>query len=265
MRLDYYHVDSFTAQRFRGNPAGVCVIDGEWLPAATMQSIAAENGLAETAFIRQSGDHFDIRWFTPDIEMDLCGHATLASAYVIKRFIDRGIDAVAFDSKSGVLRVSYEGDLISMDLPKRTPVKAELPADIFASLSAKPSEVLKARDYVLVYPDEDEIADLQIRRELLDRVDLGPGGVCVTAPGGEFDFVSRFFTPRSTILEDPVTGSAHCSLIPFWAERLGKRKMRARQLSARTGILHCENGEGERVSVAGNACLYSRGTIELEG
>ncbi len=263
MQLEYYHVDSFTTEQFKGNPAGVCLLK-EDLPDAVLLGISRENGLAETAFLKKSGNNYGIRWFTPDIEMDLCGHATLASAYVIKKFFEPESTRVLFTSASGELAVTFDGQLLRMDFPGRMPVPAGLPEEIFGSLSIKPASVYKSRDYVLLYESEDDVRNLTVDRIMFDKVNLGPGGVCVTAEGRSFDFVSRFFTPQSTILEDPVTGSAHCSLIPFWSERFGKRKMTAQQLSERSGILYCENGQNERVVIAGNARLYSRGVLEID-
>ncbi|MCK9170697.1 MAG: PhzF family phenazine biosynthesis protein [Treponema sp.] len=263
MQIDYYHVDSFTTEQFKGNPAGVCLLKEE-LPDSVLLGIAGENGLAETAFIRKAGNNYSIRWFTPDIEMDLCGHATLASAYIIKKFIDPGCENILFESASGSLTVTFDGELISMDFPKRIPVPAELPEEIYESLSIKPVAVYKSRDYVLLYKSESDIPNLIVNRILFDRINLGPGGVCVTAKAQSFDFISRFFTPQASISEDPVTGSAHCSLIPFWSERLGKQRMTALQASQRSGILYCENGQKDRVSVAGNARLYSKGLIEVD-
>jgi PhzF family phenazine biosynthesis protein len=263
MQIDYYHVDSFTTEQFKGNPAGVCLLKEE-LSDSVLLGIAGENGLAETAFIRKVGNNYGIRWFTPDIEMDLCGHATLASAYVIKKFIDPVCENILFESAAGSLTVTFDGQLISMDFPKRIPVPAELPEEIYESLSIKPVAVYRARDYVLLYRSESDIRDLTVNRILFDRINLGAGGVCITSQGQSYDFVSRFFSPQATILEDPVTGSAHCSLIPFWSERLGKQKMTARQVSERSGILYCENGQNDRVFVAGNARLYSKGLIEVD-
>ena len=263
VQFDYYHVDSFTTEPFKGNPAGVCLLK-DYLPDAVLLGIAQENGLAETAFVKKNGDTFCIRWFTPEIEMDLCGHATLASAYIIKKFIDPGCTDILFESTAGELAVTFDGQLIRMDFPSRMPVPAVLPEEIYESLSIKPAEVYKSRDYVLLYESESDVRNIAVDRILFDRVNLGTGGVCVTAEGQSFDFVSRFFTPRAAILEDPVTGSAHCSLIPFWSERLGKQKMTALQASERSGILYCENGQNNRVFIAGNARLYSRGTVEID-
>lgn len=261
MRIAYYHINAFTDELFRGNPAGVCSLEA-WLPDATLQAIARENGLAETAFFIPTPAGYGIRWFTPDIEMDLCGHATLATAFVIKTYYRKDLDRLEFSSASGPLGISFAGDRIEMELPSRPPVPANLPPVIAEALSLQPQEVLKARDYVLVYRTEAEVRGLKVGQALLDRINLDPGGVCVTAPGEACDFVSRFFTPQATILEDAVTGSAHCSLIPLWSERLGKKVLEARQVSPRSGDLHCTLGDST-VLVAGTARAYLEGQIEV--
>lgn len=261
MKLDSYHIDSFSQNTFQGNPA--CVVPLEhWLPDELLLNIANENALAETAFFVTDGDKTKLRWFTPDIEMDLCGHATLATAHVFKQHLSYAGDQIVFDTLSGPLTVSFEAGLYLMDFPSRKPLPAELPKVIQQALNIQPKLTLKSRDYVLVYDTAEEIKDIVIDRQLFDLINLDPGGVVVTARGENCDFVSRFFTPQSTILEDPVTGSSHCSLIPFWAEKLQKKVMTARQLSRRTGELFCTD-KGERVIVAGNAKTYATGSIWL--
>lgn len=259
MKIPFYHVDSFTTERFRGNPAGVCILD-EWLPDEVLQNIAFENCLAETAFVRTSQRGYEIRWFTPDIEMDLCGHATLASAFVIGTLI--GIDSkqLVFSSKSGPLPIQFLDDLIVMEFPSRVPVVAELPSVISQALSLQPMEVLRSRDYILVFKSQEEIESLTINRVVFDQINLDPGGVVVTAAGKSHDFVSRYFTPQSTILEDPVTGSSHCSLIPYWSNRLNKDELLAKQVSRRSGELICRNN-GDRVHISGRAVVYLEGKI----
>jgi PhzF family phenazine biosynthesis protein len=258
MELDFFHVDAFTDRLFAGNPA--CVVPlGSWLPDSLLLSIAAENGLPETAFFVPEGPVFHLRWFTPDIEMDLCGHATLATAHVILDHLG-GQGPLLFRSLSGELRVEKQGRAYVLDFPRRPPVPASLPAEIAEALNIQPRSVWKSRDYLLEYASEAEIRALAPNRILMDRINLDPGGVIVTAPGVDADFVSRFFTPQSTIFEDPVTGSSHCSLVPFWSERLGKRELSARQLSARGGSLVCRD-EGERVRIGGEAKTYSEGRI----
>jgi predicted PhzF superfamily epimerase YddE/YHI9 len=265
MILNSYHVDAFTDELFKGNPA--CVVQlKNWLEDDLMLKIAAENGVAETAFFIKNSctEGYSIRWFTPDIEMDLCGHATLATAFVIARNSEEPIDEILFTSASGELRVAVENDLFTLNFPSRPAVPARLPRETYDSLSIKPLEVLKERDYLLVYDSQQQIEKIKIERNLFDMVNMDPGGVIITAPASEpeVDFVSRFFTPQSTILEDPVTGSAHCTLIPYWSARLGKRVMTARQISPRGGTLFCEDC-GNRVLISGTARLYSESKLYL--
>ncbi len=261
IELEFFHVDAFTSSIFGGNPA--CVIPlKEWLSDELLLKIAKENGLPETVFFIRYEDHFHIRWFTPDIEMDLCGHATLAATYVLSTHLGFDEKIIRFESKSGLIEVEAENGRFTLALPIREGKSESLPFDIYNSLSVKPDIVLKARDFMLVYENEQIIRDIQIDKSLFDRVNLGHGGVIFTAPGDTVDFVSRFFTPQSTIFEDPVTGSAHCTLIPYWSKRLNKTQMKARQLSARVGDLECELGENN-VFVTGSAVLYSKGIISL--
>lgn len=259
MELTKYHVDAFTEQLFGGNPACVIPLE-EWLSDDLLKKITQENNLAETVFFVENKCGFHIRWFTPEIEMDLCGHASLACAHVIKKHLDYAGNKICFSSASGDLSVSFEQDRYVLDFPSRMPQKAELPALIKASLNVQPQEVYLARDYVLVFQSEEEVKALNLNKNILEAVNLGTGGIVCTAIGKEADFVSRFFTPGASLFEDPVTGSAHCSLVPFWAKRIGKEKMLAYQLSARKGVLFCEN-KLERVLIAGNAVTYSCGVI----
>jgi PhzF family phenazine biosynthesis protein len=261
MQIPLYHVDAFTDQVFHGNPAAVCPLEG-WLPDDLMQKIALENALAETAFFTPIEDGFEIRWFTPEIEMDLCGHATLASAHVIARHLGYPLPVIQFHSQSGALAVRLEGDLLTLDFPSRKPQPCRLPQVILDAFPDPPVEALKARDYLLVYEDEEVIRRMQPRQDILSQIDLGTGGVIVTAPGREVDFVSRFFSPGASIFEDPVTGSAHCTLIPYWSERLGKPALHAWQLSARGGALLCQDA-GERVLITGRAVTYLEGIITI--
>lgn len=261
MLIPIFQIDAFTNTLFQGNPAAVCLLD-EDLPDGTMQSIATENCVAETAFVKPFDDGYAIRWFTPEFEMDLCGHATLASAHVLARHFNTGLSAIKFYSKSGVLNVAVEPDLLTLDLPSRKPVPSDIPQLILDALNAPPIEVLKSRDYILVFESEEIIRSLKPDREMLNQINLDPGGICVSARGDEVDFVSRFFTPQAHIFEDPVTGSAHCSLIPYWRERLGKTSMCAQQLSARGGELGCQDA-GERVLLSGRSRTYLQGTIRL--
>jgi len=223
-----------------------------------MKAIAGENGLPETAFVLVGPDGHRIRWFTPDIEMDLCGHATLAAAYAITGC--GGDGRVEFKSRSGTLAIEVARGLVTMRFPVRVPAPAEAPRALLDAVNANPAAVLKSRDWVFVYPCEDEVRDMRIDRTVFDTININPGGLCVTAPGRDADFVSRFFTPQATILEDPVTGSAHCSLVPYWAKVLGKPELTAMQLSARGGTLYCAL-EDNAVVIAGHAVLYKKGVI----
>jgi len=261
MKFDIYHVDAFSENVFGGNQACVVKLDS-WLPDDVLLNIAKENAVAETAFFILSDDKIHLRWFTPDIEMDLCGHATLATAYVIKSFIGWKENQIIFNTVSGELTAASNGSLYTLDLPSRKPEPAQLPEIIRDSLNIQPSEVFKARDYMLVYKSEEDIKNISVDKNTFDKINLGQGGVIVTAPGDSCAFVSRFFTPQSTILEDPVTGSAHCTLIPFWSEKLSLKEMNAVQLSAREGHLHCVD-KGERVLISGQVVIYSVGKIYI--
>ncbi len=250
-RLKYYIINAFTQGTFKGNPA--CVIPLEdWLSDAEMQEIAIKMRLAETAFFTPSKSGFKLRWFTPDLEIDLCGHATLAAAHCIHAHIGHTDQEIYFETISGPLRVLCHGDEYRLDFPVRTGEPSELPKSIAEALNIKPKEVFKSRDYLLVYETQSEIEQITIDRIIFDQINLGTGGVIVTAPGNDCDFVSRFFTPQATILEDPVTGSAHCTLTPYWSNRLGKIKMNAVQCSPRGGALTCALN-GDRVHISGKA------------
>jgi PhzF family phenazine biosynthesis protein len=260
MLLPYYQVNAFTRDAFGGNPAGVCLLE-EWPPDATLQRMAAEHRLSETAFlVRQAAAHYDLRWFTPATEVDLCGHATLAAAHVLWHHgLEKNYE-LTFMTLSGPLHVTQEYPNLAMNFPARPPVAMEPPGDVAEALSAKPEFCGKARDYFFVLRDEAEVRELQPDLERLAAWDTF--GVIVTARGRHCDFVSRFFAPRAGVPEDPVTGSAHCTLIPYWSERLGRIELSARQLSARGGDLFCE-AMGDRVKIAGKARTYFSGTIEL--
>lgn len=260
MKIPMFQVDAFTRKVFGGNPAAVCVLD-KWLGDETLRSIAAENNLPETAFIVQGEEFYELRWFTPKVEVDLCGHATLASAFVIFSFIEKGLLSVAFKTASGVLKVEKSGDALSMDFPSRKPVKTGMDDILAEALGIRPKEIYKSRDLLAVFDNESQIRRMRPDFEKLKRI-RDCFAVIVSAPGDSADFVSRFFAPNAGIPEDPVTGSAHCTLIPFWAERLGKSRLHALQLSARGGELHCED-MGERVKISGNAVLYLKGEIHL--
>jgi PhzF family phenazine biosynthesis protein len=254
-----YQVDAFTDRVFHGNPAAVCPLD-EWLPDDTMQAIAAENNLSETAFFVPGGEGFDLRWFTPKIEVDLCGHATLASAHVILRLLEPSRNRVVFQTQSGRLAVERRGDLLVMDFPSRIPQPSEAPADLLLALGGEPQEFLLARDWLVVYRDEATVRRLKPVMSSIEAT--GSFAVIVTAPGEDCDFVSRFFAPAAGIPEDPVTGSAHCTLVPFWADRLGKKELHARQVSARGGELFCAM-LADRVEIAGRAVLFFEGSIAV--
>ncbi|KAF0245997.1 MAG: hypothetical protein FD180_1140 [Planctomycetota bacterium] len=260
MRLPIYQVDAFASHVFSGNPAAVVPIERS-LDDPTMQSIAAENNLSETAFIRWTNDGWEIRWFTPACEVDLCGHATLAAAWVVFIHLDTALKSVEFGSKSGALRVAKLPDgALELDFPARPPVASPGHPDLAAGLGGNPREILKARDFMVVYASETEVRALRPDFPRLARIDVT--GMIATAPGDSSDFVSRFFAPASGIDEDPVTGSAHCTLIPYWAARLGKKKLRAFQVSKRGGELACEL-RGDRVGIAGRCSPYLEGTITL--
>lgn len=262
MKLNLYQIDAFTDKIFGGNPACVVPLD-KWLSDEILLKIAKENAVAETAFFVDKGDKIHLRWFTPEIEMDLCGHATLATAHCLKTILDYKKDEIVFETLSGGLNILLDEGLYIMDFPSRMPLNDNLPKTIENSLNIKPIEVLKSRDYVLVYKDETDIRNIIIDRQLFDQINLDPGGVIVTARGDNCDFVSRFFTPQASILEDPATGSAHCSLIPYWAGKLNKNKLYALQISERVGKLYCEN-KGDRVLISGQAKTYSMGNLWLE-
>jgi predicted PhzF superfamily epimerase YddE/YHI9 len=260
MRLPIYQVDAFTGHLFAGNPAAVCPLK-DWLPEETLQAIAAENNLAETAFFVADGDSYRLRWWTPKVEVDLCGHATLASAYVILNYLEPARTEVSFLTKSGELIVRREGGLLAMDFPSRPPGPCEVNPGLIAGLGAEPETVLAARDYLAVYETEEQVRALRPNMELLSGIDRF--AVIATAPGRRSDFVSRFFAPAKGVPEDPVTGSAHCTLVPYWAKRLEKSSLHALQISERGGELWCED-QGPRVKMAGSAVLYLEGSILLD-
>ena len=261
MKLPLFQIDAFSDKVFGGNPA--CVVPlKNWLKDEVLLKIAQENAVAETAFFVRKGKNFHLRWFTPDIEMDLCGHATLATAHCILSELKIESEKVIFETLSGELEVSLNNGRYLMDLPRRDPISASLPNEIKNALNIQPKKVLKARDYLLVYENQKEIEDIVINREIFDQININPGGVIVTAIGDHCDFVSRYFTPQATILEDPVTGSAHCTLTPYWSKILNKNKMNAQQVSNRKGKLFCELKK-DRVQISGKAITYFEGYISL--
>lgn len=264
MRLELFQIDAFTSRMFSGNPAAVCPLDA-WLPDGLMQQIALENNLSETAFFVPGDQRFALRWFTPTTEVQLCGHATLASAFVIWEYLAYQ-GPLTFDTASGPLHVTRDGDLIVLDFPLRPASRSDRPPqDLIAGLGVEPEAVLASEDggsgfYLAVYRREADLRALSPDLERLSR--LGRMGVVVTAPGESSDFSSRCFAPTFGINEDPVTGSTHCFLTPYWAGRLGKQKLHARQVSRRGGELFCELA-GDRVRIGGRAVCYMKAAIEL--
>lgn len=249
MKPAVYRVDAFTGPGYQGNPAAVCPLES-WLEPETMQALALQNNLSETAFFVRKGDGYDLRWFTPACEANLCGHATLASAFVIFERLDPSADLVRFRTRSGELRVRRRGDLLTLDFPARTPERCKPNAAVAQALGRAPAELWAARDYMAVYETEEEVRGLAPDMRALTGLDRL--AVSVTAPGRACDFVSRFFAPARGVNEDPVTGSAHCMLTPYWAQRLGKTDLHAVQLSSRGGELWCE-AAGDRVHLSGRA------------
>ena len=259
-RFSIYQVDAFANRVFGGNPAAVVPLE-RWLPDAAMQSIAAENNLAETAFLVPDKDAWGLRWFTPTVEVNLCGHATLASAWVVFEHLRKGESEVHFDTKSGRLTVKREGDLLVMDFPSYPPKPGDLPAGLAKALGAEPKHYLKGLDPMAVFESVAQVHALRPDMTALAALDLF--AVIATASGeGDCDFVSRFFAPAQGIPEDPVTGRAHCTLTPYWAKRLGKTEMRAKQISARGGELVVRD-LGARVALAGHAVPYLEGVITI--
>lgn len=261
MRIPLYQIDAFADGPFTGNPAAVCPLDA-WLPDDVMQAIAAENNLSETAFFVPEGEAYRLRWFTPSTEVDLCGHATLASAFVVFRSLRPRRTTITFQTnQAGPLTVARDGELLALDFPARPPTPCAISEALVAGLGQRPVALLAARDYLAVFERADEVAALAPDFTALAALDRF--AVIATAPGtGGVDFVSRFFAPAQGVDEDPATGSSHCTLIPYWAARLGKNRLEARQLSRRGGALSCEL-RGDRVTIAGRAALYLTGTISL--
>jgi len=260
MTIPYYEVLAFTSRPFAGNPAGICILE-EWLPDDLLQKIAAENNLAETAFFVDRGSFYDIRWMSPVVEIDLCGHATIGSAHVLFQHLGRRGNSLTFQSRSsGELKVDRVDDRLVLDFPSRPASPCEAPPLLAQSLGAQPKEVFKGRDYMAVFERQEEVATLTPDLAQLSKLD--GQGVFVTAPGNDCDFVSRYFAPSVGVPEDPVTGSIHCVLIPYWSKRLGRKKLHARQLSPRGGELFCED-RGARVGIGGTAVTYVEGTVHL--
>jgi PhzF family phenazine biosynthesis protein len=260
MRIQYFQVNAFTSSPFGGNPAGVCPLES-WLPDQLLQQIAAENNFSETAFFTRENDLFKLRWMTPTREVDLCGHATLATAHVLFSELSEPSERLSFTTRSGRLSAVHRGELIELDFPSRPPlVCAATLETLGAALGRTPAEVYKSRDYLAVFYSEAEVAALSPDFELVSKLDCL--GLIASAPGNDCDFVSRFFAPQAGVPEDPVTGSAHSTLIPFWSDRLGKKELMARQISKRQGELYCRD-LGDRVGIAGRAITYCRGELDV--
>ncbi|MBC2580951.1 PhzF family phenazine biosynthesis protein [Clostridium sp. DJ247] len=259
MKIPIYQIDAFTNEQFKGNPAAVCPLE-RWIDDDLMQKIAKENNLSETAFFTKKDDIYELRWFTPEEEIDLCGHATLATAYVIFKYLEKDLSKVIFNTQSGILEVSKKGSLITMIFPSREGKSCEIPKELVMGLGKEPKELYRSRDYMAVFEKEEDIKNLKLDIEELKKLDVF--GIIVTAKGKEVDFVSRYFAPKSGINEDPVTGSAHCTLVPYWKKTLKKNEFVAYQLSDRGGKLYCTD-LGERVEISGEAVLYLEGYINL--
>ena len=260
MKLPIYQIDAFAEQAFEGNPAAVIPLD-EWLSDKVMQALAEENNLAETAFFVPSNSGFDIRWFTPNKEVKLCGHATLASAFVLFNILGYRADKIEFNSLSGPLSVSKNNELLTLNFPSQIPEECEIPENIVKGLGRRPAECLRNEDFVVVFENEEEVASIVPDHNYLKQVELR--GVIVTAPSQEYDFIARFFAPKYGVPEDPVTGSAYTQLVPYWSNKLGKYKLNAKQISSRGGKLFCEL-DGDRVLISGKAIKYLEGEIEIK-
>ena len=259
MKLKQYQVDAFTKRIFAGNPAAVCPLDA-WLPDDLLQAIAAENNLSDTAYFVPSARGYALRWFTPVAEVDLCGHATLATAHVLYDQLGYQGESITFETRSGDLIVRRDGTALVMDFPAAPPVRCGAPSALVDGLGVEPLEVWAAGDYMAVLDSEERVRNLQPNQTALSQLDLR--GVIITAAGSDVDFVSRFFAPKYGIPEDPVTGSAHCILAPYWGEQLGKQTLTARQVSARGGEIGCML-QGDRVFLTGHAVVFMVGEIYL--
>jgi PhzF family phenazine biosynthesis protein len=263
MSIPIFHVDAFTTRPFAGNPAAVCPLV-EWLDDRVLLSVAAENNLSETAFFVPRGEHYELRWFTPHCEVKLCGHATLASGFVLMQILAPGLELVRFETRySGELTVARDNSFFAMDFPSLTPWSCpDPPTALIEALGKTPADVLQIEDnYFAVYQSAQEVRSIRPDFRLLKK--LHPAGVAITAPAKDADFVSRYFAPSYGVPEDPVTGSTHCSLAPYWAQRLGKQTLHARQVSERGGEIWCEVKE-KRVILKGNAVLTLRGELLIQ-
>jgi len=265
--IKYYVIDIFTDKIFGGNPAGVCLLD-EWLPDEMLQNIAMENNLSETAFPVKRNGYYDLRWFTPELEIDLCGHATMGSAYVLFKYVETAASVIEFHSQSGVLTVERKDDMLWMDFPSRPATEAPKYKSIGSAMGIEDYTAYKSADILIVLENEKTVKQIEPDYAQLKNIKTEAGmvddtfGVIITAQGSDCDFVSRYFAPSAGIPEDPATGRAHCVLIPYWSDRLGKAKMTARQLSKRGGQIWCENAD-DRVKIGGKAVMYSHGEIML--
>lgn len=259
MKIPIYQVDAFTSNIFGGNPAAVCPL-AEWIDPGLMQSIAAENNLSETAFFVKKNDFYELRWFTPEIEVDLCGHATLASGFVLFNHLNYNEGEIKFETRSGRLMVQRSGDLITLNFPANPPVKIDITDNLTKGLGKKPLEIYKSRDYLALFETEKRVLSIQPDFKILEKLETL--GIIITAMGDTSDFVSRFFAPAAGIDEYPVTGSAHTTLVPYWAKKLNKTKFHAFQISKRRGELFCQLA-GERVLISGKAKTYLTGEIEI--
>jgi len=259
VKLDIYQVDAFSQSPFGGNPAAVCPLT-EWLSDEQLQAIAAENNLSETAYFVPRGECYELRWFTPEIEVDLCGHATLAAAWVLIHQLADAPEVLRFATRSGELRVTRNGDELAMDFPAKLPQPCEPPDGMLSALGIEQADVFSTDDYIVLLEDEAQVAALT--PDFARLKGLPKRGIAVTAKSARFDFISRWFGPNVGVNEDPVTGSAHTSLAPFWAERLGKNRLTAEQGGKRRGQLRCEL-KGDRVIISGHGVLYLQGTIYL--
>ena len=258
--MTLYQIDAFTDKLFGGNPAAVVPLS-TWPPDHLMQSIATENNLAETAFVVPEGDDFRIRWFTPGVEVDLCGHATLAAAFVMFNDLNYAHDQIRFHSKSGLLTVTRNGEWLTMDFPVDVYHSVEISSEIKNCTDATVLEAYKSvRDYMIVLDNQSAVLNSSFDQAAI--LELGHHGLIVTAQGEDVDFVSRFFAPAYAIPEDPVTGSSHCTLTPYWANRLDKKSLTARQLSSRGGYIKCQLNDG-RVDISGKAVMYMKGKLDV--
>lgn len=258
--MKYYVVDAFAKNIFEGNPAGVCIME-HWIDENLMQKIAFENNLSETAFVVKEESYYHIRWFTPRYEIDLCGHATLGASYIIHQFVEPDLEVIRFKSQSGELNVRIEEEHFILDFPARMPETLEIDSELEEILGIKIKEAYLSRDLMVVVEDEEALRGLTPDFERLRNYELGDGMI-VTAKSMQYDFISRCFYPKCGVNEDPVTGSAHCNLIPYWAQQLGKNEMRAKQVSTRGGEIYCKL-DGERVQMGGSAVLYMVADLKI--